>query len=272
MSKEGTLSSIRSMFDSPSVRAIENVLDIASSRWFDPSEPPAPQPADIFPGKYNKCKYTPLELAYTLALTPGTKADLEYLFNLGKADGAAWAAEVGLSNPAACQNGAGAGAAGAAAVAGESAAAVSVTDSNMIAQEAGAAPALPSADNADRAAAAAESGMVGSADAADIVVGGAPAAAVAAEVAQQHQANASGVAGSIDNAAAVADVADKPDGPLAAAASSSGDAADAAAVVVAETADADAREGANEVSSDGVVVEPDSAGPASKRLPFWKRG
>jgi hypothetical protein len=184
------------MFDNPGVRAIENVLGMASSRWFDPSEPPAPQPADIYPGKYNKCKYTPLELAYTLALTPGTKADLDYLFELGKADGAVWAAEVGLSNPAACSDGSEEVAAGSSGMASgveaphDADTAMVVSDSIVPAEDTAAA-AAPAADvptsgngDGDDTAAAAGADTVEPDDAygpfsADIVVGSAPAAVVA---------------------------------------------------------------------------------------------
>lgn len=85
------------------MRVLEKVLDVARAELISPNQPPAPQPADIFPGKYNRVKYTPLQLAYKLALTPGSKADLDYLFKLGQLDGAAWAKDVGLANLAACQ-------------------------------------------------------------------------------------------------------------------------------------------------------------------------
>jgi hypothetical protein len=205
MAKEGGLSSIRSMFDNPSVRAIENVLGMASSRWFDPSEPPAPQPADIYPGKYNKCKYTPLELAYTLALTPGTKADLDYLFELGKADGAAWAAEVGLSNPAACSAGVQQDAASSSGVA-SGVDAVDSTDTAAAADSTAAAEAAAAAAAAADAVDVSSPGVGGSAAAAagagaadlsvaygpfsaDIIVGRAPGAVVASsvEAVGQHQ-------------------------------------------------------------------------------------
>lgn len=44
-----------------------------------------------------------MDLSARLSITPGSREDLQYLFDLGKADGAAWAADVGLTNPAACQ-------------------------------------------------------------------------------------------------------------------------------------------------------------------------
>ncbi|WIA30705.1 hypothetical protein OEZ86_000773 [Tetradesmus obliquus] len=71
--------------------------------YLTPNQPLYPQPADIHPGKYTKCKYTPMDLSARLSITPGSREDLQYLFDLGKADGAAWAADVGLTNPAACQ-------------------------------------------------------------------------------------------------------------------------------------------------------------------------
>lgn len=80
-----------------------------------PNQPLYPQPGDIHPGKYNTCKYTPMDLSARLSITPGSREDLQYLFHLGKADGAAWAAEVGLTDPAACQGAAAAGAAASAA-------------------------------------------------------------------------------------------------------------------------------------------------------------
>jgi hypothetical protein len=88
--------------------------------YLTPNQPLYPQPADIHPGKYTKCKYTPMDLSARLSITPGSTEDLQYLFDLGKADGAAWAADVGLTNPAACQ----AAAAGAAADVAAGAAAV----------------------------------------------------------------------------------------------------------------------------------------------------
>jgi hypothetical protein len=66
-------------------------------------EPPIAVEGDIHPGRFNPCKYTPMDLGYRLALMPGTHADLEYLFALGMADGKSWADSVGLTNPL-CQN------------------------------------------------------------------------------------------------------------------------------------------------------------------------
>lgn len=275
MAKEGTLSSLRSMFDSPSVRAIENVLDIASSRWFDPSEPPAPQPGDIYPGKYNKCKYTPLELAYTMALTPGTKADLDYLFSLGKADGAAWAAEVGLSNLAECSSssssGAGAAAAGAdgAAVAAgtvDDAAAVIVPESLDLDKAAAAAPELPSS-----AVAAAESGVVAGPSADDVLVGSTSSVDAAADsVKQQQQSDAVVVSG---RSAAVSVAAGVTDAPAADAAASKDAGAAAAAGSVADAVVAGSKGGAAVARSRDVNSAVAASGsPAAKRLPFWMRG
>jgi hypothetical protein len=287
MAKEGGLSSIRSMFDNPSVRAIENVLGMASSRWFDPSEPPAPQPADIYPGKYNKCKYTPLELAYTLALTPGTKADLDYLFELGKADGAAWAAEVGLSNPAACSAGVQQDAASSNGVAsgvdavdsaGTAVAAGSIAAAEAVVAAAAAADAadVGSSGVGDSAAAAAGAGVAEPGDAygpfsADIVVGSAPAAVVASsvEAVGQHQleiaAAADADAFTTDvvphvmvqlrqqhrlEVAAAADAAAASEAELAAAGS---DAEQAAAATVAVESDG----GSADEGEDAVVGAPD---------------
>lgn len=278
MAKEGTLSSLRSMFDSPSVRAIENVLDIASSRWFDPSEPPAPQPGDIHPGKYNKCKYTPLELAYTMALTPGTKADLDYLFSLGQADGAAWAAEVGLSNLAECSSSSGIGAAaagadGAAVAAGtvDDAAAVTVLESLNADKGAAAAPELPSSGDAGSAAADAESGVVAGPPADHVLVGSTSSVVAAADsVKQQQQSDAVVVAG---RGAAVSVAAGVTDAPAADVAASKDAVAAAAAGSVADAVVAGSKGGAAVARSRDVNSAVAASGsPAAKRLPFWMRG
>jgi hypothetical protein len=100
--------------------------------YLTPNQPLYPQPADIHPGKYNACKYTPMDLSARLSITPGSREDLQYLFDLGKADGAAWAAEVGLTNPAACEAAAGAAADAAPAAAAPAAAAPAAAESEVV--------------------------------------------------------------------------------------------------------------------------------------------
>ena len=81
----------------PKQSRLESTVSTIKGRAFQ-YDPPTPAEGDIHPGLFNYCKYTPMDLGYKLALLPGTRADLEYLFALGQADAKSWADSVGLTD------------------------------------------------------------------------------------------------------------------------------------------------------------------------------
>lgn len=93
---------IASRYPGPLVEANKPWDGLLTAMAVSPALPVPPVPADIHPGKYNKCRFSAFELSTLYSITPASARDLDYLFELGKADGMAWAEEAGLTNLTAC--------------------------------------------------------------------------------------------------------------------------------------------------------------------------